>query len=94
MTSRNDVQADTFDAFFRESKGPLLAMAFVLTGDLPAAQDLTQEALLRTWVRWSRISKYDDPQSWARRVLYVACQSQGTTPLPASWDHLAPTVAG
>ena len=24
--------------------------------------------------------------------LVVACQSQGTTPLPASWDHLAPPV--
>jgi RNA polymerase sigma-70 factor (ECF subfamily) len=70
VISRNDVQADTFDAFFRESKRPLLAMAFVLTGDLPAAQDLNQEALLRTWVRWPRIAKYDDPQAWARRVLY------------------------
>ena len=29
-----------------------------------------------------------------RAALSVACQSQGTTPLPASWDHLAPTVAG
>jgi RNA polymerase sigma-70 factor (ECF subfamily) len=45
-------------------------MAFVLTGDLSAAQDLTQEALLRTWVRWPRISSYDDPQAWTRRVLY------------------------
>jgi RNA polymerase sigma-70 factor (ECF subfamily) len=70
LTSRNDVQADTFDAFFRESKKPLLAMAFVLTGDLAAAQDLTQEALLRTWVQWSRVAKYDDPQAWTRRVLY------------------------
>lgn len=70
MNSRNDIQADTFDAFFRESKKPLLAMAFVLTGDLATAQDLTQEALLRSWVRWSRIAKYDDPQAWTRRVLY------------------------
>ncbi len=45
-------------------------MAFVLTGDLATAQDLTQEALLRTWVRWSRVGKYDDPLAWTRRVLY------------------------
>jgi RNA polymerase sigma-70 factor, ECF subfamily len=70
VSSRSDVQASAFDAFFRGSKRPLLAMAFVLTGDLAAAQDLTQEALLRTWMRWSRISKYDDPQAWTRRVLY------------------------
>jgi RNA polymerase sigma-70 factor (ECF subfamily) len=45
-------------------------MAFVLTGDLATAQDLTQEALLRTWAHWSRVVTYDDPQAWTRRVLY------------------------
>jgi hypothetical protein len=49
VSSRSDVQAETFDAFFREAKKPLVAMAYLLTGDLAAAQDLTQEALLRTW---------------------------------------------
>ena len=70
MSSRNNVEAETFDAFFRDTKRPLLAMAFVLTGDLATAQDLTQEALLRTWMRWALISKYDDPGAWARRVLF------------------------
>ena len=70
MSSRNDVQAETFDVYFREFKRPLLAMAFVLTGDLATAQDLTQEAFLRTWIRWSRVAKYDDPEAWTRRVLY------------------------
>jgi len=70
VSSRSDVQADSFDVFFRESKKPILAMAFVLTGDLASAQDLTQEAFLRTWVRWSRVAKYDDPQAWTRRVLH------------------------
>jgi len=62
--------AASFDTYFRTSKGPLVAMAFLLTGDLPTAQDLTQEAFLRTWSRWSRIRGYDDPQAWTRRVLY------------------------
>jgi RNA polymerase sigma-70 factor (ECF subfamily) len=76
VSSRSDVQANTFDAFFREAKKPLLAMAFVLTGDLSTAQDLTQEALFRTWMRWSRVAKYDDPQAWTRRVLYNLIVSQ------------------
>ena len=70
MSSRSNVQASAYDAFFREAKKPLLNMAFVLTGDLDTAQDLTQEAFLRTWVHWSRVAKYDDPQAWTRRVLY------------------------
>lgn len=45
-------------------------MAYLLTGELQTAQDLTQEAFLRTWSRWPRISSYDDLEAWTRRVLY------------------------
>jgi RNA polymerase sigma-70 factor (sigma-E family) len=70
MSRRADPDADSFDEFFRATKQSLLAMAYVLTGDLAAAQDLAQEALLRAWARWPRISKYDDPHGWTRRVLH------------------------
>lgn len=76
MNRRIDVLADTFDDYFRSARQPLLAMAYVLTGDLCVAQDLTQEALLRTWARWSRVSSYDDPRAWTRRVLYNLAMSQ------------------
>ncbi len=75
MTSRNQNLADTFDDFFRSAKQPLLAMAFVLTGDLSLAQDLTQEALMRTWTRWARVASFDDPHAWTRRVLYNLAMS-------------------
>jgi RNA polymerase sigma-70 factor, ECF subfamily len=65
-----DEEAASFDTFFRSSSRQLVAMAYLLTGDLQTAQDLTQEAFLRAWSRWARISKYDDPQAWIRRVLY------------------------
>jgi RNA polymerase sigma-70 factor (ECF subfamily) len=68
--------SDSFDAYFRGSKQPLLSMAYLLTGDMQMAQDLTQEAFLRTWSRWNRISKYDDPRAWTRRVLYNLAVSQ------------------
>jgi RNA polymerase sigma-70 factor, ECF subfamily len=67
----------SFDAFFRTAKSPLVNMAYLLSGDLQAAQDLTQEALLRTWSRWPRIRNYDDPQAWTRRVLYNLIVSRG-----------------
>jgi RNA polymerase sigma-70 factor (sigma-E family) len=70
VSASTDDASASFDAFFRKSKAPLVAMAYLLTGDLHSAQDLTQEALLRTWSRWTRISRYDDPQAWTRRVLY------------------------
>lgn len=70
MVERADIDAGSFDAYFRASQRQLLAMAYVLTGSQATAQDLTQEALLRTWSRWPKVSKYDNPQAWTRRVLY------------------------
>jgi RNA polymerase sigma-70 factor (ECF subfamily) len=70
LTRSEDDDSASFDAFFRTAKTPLVSMAYLLCGDLQTAQDLTQEALLRTWSRWSRIRGYDDPQAWTRRVLY------------------------
>ena len=64
MSASTDDGSASFDAYFRRSKQPLVAMAHLLTGELETAQDLTQEAFLRTWSRWTRISKYDNPQAW------------------------------
>lgn len=75
MSSRDQNLANTFDDYFKSAKQPLLAMAFVLTGDLSTAQDLTQEALMRTWARWARVASYDDPQAWTRRVLFNLAMS-------------------
>ena len=79
MSASTDDGSASFDAYFRRSKQPLVAMAHLLTGELETAQDLTQEAFLRTWSRWTRISKYDNPQAWTRRVLYnlIVSRSRG-----------------
>jgi RNA polymerase sigma-70 factor (ECF subfamily) len=37
-------------------------------GDLAAAEDATQDAFAQAWLRWSRISRYDNPGAWVRRV--------------------------
>jgi len=76
VSASTDEASSSFDAYFRASKQPLLSMAYLLTGDMQIAQDLTQEAFLRTWSRWSRIGTYDDPQGWTRRVLYNLVVSQ------------------
>jgi RNA polymerase sigma-70 factor (ECF subfamily) len=65
-----DARTTAFDQFYMASTSPLMGMAYVLTGSVPAAQDLVQETLLRTWLRWTQISRYDDPLAWARQVLY------------------------
>lgn len=41
-----------------------------------AAEELAQEAFIRLLPRWSRISRYDDPEAWLRRVAFRLGASQ------------------
>jgi RNA polymerase sigma-70 factor (ECF subfamily) len=57
----------TFDSFAREQRRALVALAWTLTGDLGAAEDLAQDALHATWQAWDRGIHH--PEAWARRVV-------------------------
>jgi RNA polymerase sigma-70 factor (sigma-E family) len=43
--------------------------AWLLTGDWAAAEDLVQTALVRSWPRWERIRRRDDPEIYVRRAM-------------------------
>jgi len=43
--------------------------AWLLTGDWALAEDLVQTALVRSWPRWERIRRRDDPEIYVRRVM-------------------------
>jgi RNA polymerase sigma-70 factor, ECF subfamily len=58
-----------FEGFFRASHPRLVAIALPLTGDVDAARDLAQEALLRAYRAWPKVSSLDQPGAWTRRVL-------------------------
>lgn len=45
-------------------------------GNLTEAQDLVQEAFSRAVARWDRISTYDDPVVWVRRVAWNLATSR------------------
>jgi RNA polymerase sigma-70 factor (ECF subfamily) len=57
-----------YDEFFAASRGPLVGLAFGLTGDIEVARELAQETLVRAWVNWRRLQGYDNPAAWARTV--------------------------
>jgi RNA polymerase sigma-70 factor (ECF subfamily) len=58
----------TLEALFTESYRSIVQSLALAGGDLAAAEDATQEAFAQAWVRWSRISRYDNPGAWVRRV--------------------------
>ncbi len=59
----------SFDAFYRAQYRPLLGLAWSLTGRRDLAEDLVQDAMVTVHRRWDRIRSYDQPGSFARRVL-------------------------
>jgi len=58
-----------FSAFATSRWPGLVRLAFGLTGDRWAAEDLAQSALARAYVSWRRVSRADDPDAYLRRIL-------------------------
>jgi RNA polymerase sigma-70 factor (sigma-E family) len=58
-----------FAQFIRAREQSLQRTAWLLTGDWGLAEDLVQTALARSWPRWDRINRRDDPEVYVRRVM-------------------------
>jgi RNA polymerase sigma-70 factor (ECF subfamily) len=58
-----------FDDFYRREWPSLVRLGLTLTGSSGVAEELAQETMLRVLTRWSRVSHYDKPGAFARRVL-------------------------
>lgn len=57
-----------FTAFMEQAGPALLRLAWLLTGDHPGAQELTQAALVKTYMAWPRIRE-GEALAYTRRVL-------------------------
>jgi RNA polymerase sigma-70 factor (sigma-E family) len=56
-------------AEFAAARSPaLIRLAYVLTADKHAAEDLLQNALIKAAAHWGRI--HTDPESYVRRIMY------------------------
>jgi RNA polymerase sigma-70 factor (ECF subfamily) len=58
----------TFEAFFLAQHERLFQALYLLTGDRFEADDLAQEALLRTYERWDRVAAMDSPAGYVYRT--------------------------
>jgi RNA polymerase sigma-70 factor (sigma-E family) len=67
---------DDFASFVAADSTRLLRSAYLLTGSRPAAEDLLQDALERTYVAWHRV---DDPYAYVRTALTRAAINQWRT---------------
>jgi RNA polymerase sigma-70 factor (sigma-E family) len=64
-----DAEAEGFAQFVEARQRALQRTAWLLTGDWGLAEDLVQTALVRSWPRWERIRRRDDPEIYVRRAM-------------------------
>jgi RNA polymerase sigma-70 factor (ECF subfamily) len=65
-----------FAECYAASFAPIAGQLAVYLGSAEEAQEVTQEAFVRAWTRWGRISRYDDPAAWVRRVAWNLATSR------------------
>ena len=58
----------SFDDFYRREHRHVLGLAFVLTGNLSAAEDVAQDAFTAAFRHWRSVAACDSPGAWVRRV--------------------------
>src|SRR5690242_5017185 len=74
-----------FDQLAAQYRAVLLALAFLRTGQLEDAQDLTQEALTQAWRRLPALLHPASFRPWLKTITLNACQSWRRRPrLPVS----------
>ncbi len=60
---------ENFDTFYQAELQPVVGLAYVLSGSRSAAEDLAQDGFVAAYRHWERISSFDDPGAWVRRVV-------------------------
>src|SRR5262245_39025343 len=58
----------SFDSFYLREFPAIRAVVWALTGNVWTAEEVAQEAFLRAHRDWDRVSGYDEPGAWVRRV--------------------------
>ncbi|HEX6869999.1 MAG TPA: sigma-70 family RNA polymerase sigma factor [Micromonosporaceae bacterium] len=71
----SDRQHD-FDELYAAKFHVLRSQLYAYLGDRAEASDLVQEAFCRAYSRWNRISAYEDPYAWVRRVAWNLATSR------------------
>jgi len=63
------MREQAFHAFFERHHAELSGLAYLLSGDTSAADDLAADALTEVWRHWDRVEAADDPVAYARGIV-------------------------
>jgi RNA polymerase sigma-70 factor, ECF subfamily len=59
----------SFEQFYQRELRPVIGLAYALSGSRSAAEDLAQDAFMAAHRNWEKVSQYDKPEAWVRRVV-------------------------
>lgn len=77
VDTRRERTVEGFTTLYEREHGPLLRIAYGLTGSRAEAEELVQETFVRCYQRWRTVERYDRPGAWLRRVLINLSASRG-----------------
>ena len=75
MTVRHSVDVSAFSEFVAARSAALFRTAYLILGDHQLAQDLVQEALVKTYVAWPRIREPHKAEAYTRRTIVTTAIS-------------------
>ena len=61
-------EMDDYTAFYRAEFRPVARTVYLIVHDTAKADDLTQEAFVQLLQHWKKVSRYERPGAWVRRV--------------------------
>jgi len=74
MANPTTKEADDFVTTIRPR---LVGSLTLYCGNRTIAEDLTQEALIRTWMRWKKVREMRSPEAWTFRTAFNLANSWG-----------------
>ncbi|MCW2755153.1 MAG: polymerase subunit sigma-70 [Marmoricola sp.] len=67
--ARDAAQRADFDSWMAARQARMLRTAYLLTGDVRAAEDLTQTTLAKVYLAWDRVSAARSVDAYARKIM-------------------------
>jgi RNA polymerase sigma-70 factor (ECF subfamily) len=67
---------DDFAAFYAVTYARLVGVLARVCDGREDAEEVVQEAFVRLVQRWSKVSRYDDPEAWVRQVAFRLATSR------------------
>jgi RNA polymerase sigma-70 factor (ECF subfamily) len=76
QTEAVEIGVESFEEFFERERDRLFRAMLLASSDRSDAEELVQDAFLRVWERWDRVSSMAEPSAYLHRAAFNAFLSR------------------